>query len=171
MLVPEWEEYGLSLKTSVDFCVTWSSTIYTGFPFADKRGNHEPGRSIFMRLDYISCILTVGSTVLIGKRQWHGWLIAAANSVIICYIGLETKQTGFIPANLFCLGIYSYNIYQWRSATQQPSQHPALSDRLIRRAPRHRNVRDSALRRNRQPTSHEPAIHDRIRARELSARD
>ena len=123
-----------------------------------------------MRLDYISCVLTIGSTVLIGKRHWQGWLVAAANSFIICYIGLRTEQTGFVPANLFCLGIYGYNIYQWRSAKQQPSQPAALSDRLIRRAPRHRNLRDSALRRNRK-TSHEPAIHDRIRPRELSARE
>ena len=124
-----------------------------------------------MRLDYISCVLTIGSTVLIGKRHWQGWLIAAANSVIICYIGLETRQTGFIPANLFCLSIYSYNIYQWRSATQPPSQPAALSDRLIRRAPRTRHLRDAGVRRNRKPTSHEPAIHDRIRPRELSARE
>lgn len=124
-----------------------------------------------MRLDYISCVLTIGSTVLIGKRHWQGWLIAAANSVIICYIGLQTEQTGFIPANLFCLGIYGYNVYQWRSAKPEQSQPAAASGTLMRRVPRHRNLRDSASRRKRQPASHARAFRDRIRPRELSARE
>jgi hypothetical protein len=74
------------------------------------------------RLDYISCLLTVASTVLVGRRMWQGWIIAGANSLIICLIGLRTSQIGFIPANLFCLAIYIYNVMQWRS----PSAHPAL---------------------------------------------
>jgi hypothetical protein len=74
------------------------------------------------RLDYISCLLTVASTVLVGRRMWQGWIIAGANSLIICLIGLRTAQIGFIPANLFCLAIYIYNVMQWRS----PSAHPAL---------------------------------------------
>ena len=124
-----------------------------------------------MRLDYISCFLTIGSTVLIGKRHWQGWLIAAANSVIICYIGLQTEQTGFIPANLFCLGIYGYNVYQWRSAQPEQSQPAASSGTLMRRAPRHRSNRDSASRRKRKPARHASAFRDRIRPRELSARE
>jgi hypothetical protein len=124
-----------------------------------------------MRLDYISCFLTIGSTVLIGKRCWQGWLVAAANSVIICYIGLQTEQTGFIPANLFCLGIYGYNVYQWRSAKPEQSQAAAASDTLMRRTPRRRSVRDSALHRKRAPASDARAFRDRIRARELSARE
>lgn len=123
-----------------------------------------------MRLDYISCFLTIGSTVLIGKRYWQGWLIAAANSVIICYIGLQTEQTGFIPANLFCIGIYGYNVYQWRTAKAERSQPAVTSDRLMRRAPRHRGARDSASRRKRKPASHARPFRDRIRPRELPAR-
>jgi len=66
------------------------------------------------RLDYISCLLTVVSTILVGRHYWHGWALAALNSVIICVIALRTSQTGFIPANLFCLALYAYNITQWR---------------------------------------------------------
>jgi hypothetical protein len=77
------------------------------------------------RLDYISCLLTVASTVLVGRRMWQGWIIAGANSLIICLIGLRTSQIGFIPANLFCLAIYIYNVMQWRSPLP-PSAHPAL---------------------------------------------
>ncbi|MDT8070843.1 MAG: hypothetical protein ROO76_21995 [Terriglobia bacterium] len=124
-----------------------------------------------MRLDYISCCLTIGSTVLIGKRHWQGWLVAAANSVIICYIGLQTEQTGFIPANLFCLGIYGYNVYQWRVAKPAQSQPVAASGTLMRRATRHRSARDSASRRKHQPSSHARPFRDRIRPRELSARE
>ena len=68
-----------------------------------------------LRLDYISCLLTIVSTILVGRRLWQGWIVAGINSVIICLIGLKTSQIGFVPANLFCLGIYGYNLVEWRS--------------------------------------------------------
>jgi len=55
-----------------------------------------------LKLDYVSCILTIISTVLIGKKLWQGWVIAGANSIIICVIGMRSAQFGFVPANLFC---------------------------------------------------------------------
>jgi hypothetical protein len=67
-----------------------------------------------LRLDYISCILTVISTLLVGRKLWQGWVVAGANSVIICCIGLRTAQFGFVPANLFCIALYSYNLWSWR---------------------------------------------------------
>ena len=67
-----------------------------------------------MRLDYLSCALTVVSTVLIGRRMWHGWIVAALNSVVVCIIGMRTAQFGFVPANLFCIGLYANNLSQWR---------------------------------------------------------
>lgn len=67
-----------------------------------------------LRLDYISCILTVVSTVLIGRRMWHGWIVAALNSVVVCLIGIHTAQFGFVPANLFCIGLYANNLSHWR---------------------------------------------------------
>ncbi len=74
------------------------------------------------RLDYLSCLLTVLSTVMVGRRLWQGWVVAGANSAVICYIGLRTAQTGFIPANLFCIAMYVYNIVQWRKpgASERP---------------------------------------------------
>jgi len=70
------------------------------------------------RLDYISCLLTVLSTILVGRRYWHGWALAALNSVIICVIAIRTSQTGFIPANLFCLALYAHNIAKWRQRSE-----------------------------------------------------
>ena len=69
-----------------------------------------------LRLDYLSCVLTVVSTILIGKRHWEGWILASINSVIICVIALHTEQLGFIPANLFCLVLYGFNVRSWRRA-------------------------------------------------------
>lgn len=66
------------------------------------------------RLDYLSCILTVVSTVLLGKRLWQGWVIAAANSVVVCFIGMKTAQFGLVPANIFCIGLYAHNLWKWR---------------------------------------------------------
>jgi hypothetical protein len=67
-----------------------------------------------LRLDYLSCLLTIVSTVLIGKKLWHGWIVAAVNSVVICFIGVRTAQFGFVPANLFCIGLYASNLSSWR---------------------------------------------------------
>ncbi len=81
-----------------------------------------------LRLDYISCLLTVLSTVLVGRRMWQGWIVASANSAIICVIALRTAQVGFVPANLFCVAIYGYNIAKWRTpelpgTASQPTQN------------------------------------------------
>jgi hypothetical protein len=67
-----------------------------------------------LRLDYLSCILTILSTILIGKRCWEGWVLAAVNSVIVCIIGVQTSQFGFVPANLFCIVLYAVNLRTWR---------------------------------------------------------
>jgi nicotinamide riboside transporter PnuC len=71
------------------------------------------------RLDYVSCVLTVISTILIGKRYWEGWILAAVNSAVVCVIGLRTAQLGFIPANLFCIVLYFFNLRSWRKARAQ----------------------------------------------------
>jgi len=78
------------------------------------RGLLPQGCHSLLRLDYISCALTVLSTVLVGRRLWQGWMIAGANSVIICIIGIRTSQVGFVPANLFCIALYVYNLLSWR---------------------------------------------------------
>jgi hypothetical protein len=67
-----------------------------------------------VRLDYLSCVLTILSTILVGKRCWEGWALAAVNSLIICVIGVRTAQFGLIPANLFCLILYGVNLRTWR---------------------------------------------------------
>jgi hypothetical protein len=67
-----------------------------------------------LRLDYISCGLTVISTLLVGRKFWQGWIIAGANSALICLIGIRTAQFGFVPANLFCIVLYSYNVRSWK---------------------------------------------------------
>ena len=67
-----------------------------------------------LRLDYVSCALTILSTILIGRRLWQGWVIAGANSMLICIIAVRTAQFGFVPANLFCLALYAHNLVSWR---------------------------------------------------------
>ena len=67
-----------------------------------------------IRLDYLSCLLTVLSTVLVGRKMWYGLVVAGVNSILICLIGLKTGQLGFIPANLFCIAVYVVSIRSWR---------------------------------------------------------
>jgi len=69
-----------------------------------------------VRLDYLSCLLTVISTILVGKRCWEGWILAGVNSAIVCVIGYRTAQLGFIPANLFCIVLYGVNLRAWKKA-------------------------------------------------------
>ncbi len=71
-----------------------------------------------IRLDYVSCVLTVLATVLIGKRLWQGWVIAGLNSAVVCIIGIRTAQFGFVPANLVCIALYTSNLVNWRPKKQ-----------------------------------------------------
>ena len=66
------------------------------------------------RLDYLSCVLTIVSTILVGKRCWEGWALAGVNSVVVCVIGFKTAQMGFIPANIFCMVMSAINLRAWR---------------------------------------------------------
>ncbi len=74
------------------------------------------------RLDYLSCVLTVVSTVLIGRKYWVGLVIAGINSAIVCVIGFKTSQLGFIPANVFCMVLYGLNLRSWRRDEPHPKK-------------------------------------------------
>jgi hypothetical protein len=86
--------------------------------------------SLVLRLDCLSCVLTVFSTILVGRRYWEGWVLAAVNSLIICVIGLRTAQLGFIPANLFCIVLYAVNLRTWRKAEVSKSADFADASRV-----------------------------------------
>jgi membrane-bound ClpP family serine protease len=67
-----------------------------------------------IRLDYVSCVLTVLGTILLGKKLWQGWVVAGLNSAVVCVIGIRTAQFGFVPANLLCIALYAGNLFRWR---------------------------------------------------------
>jgi hypothetical protein len=71
-----------------------------------------------IRLDYLSCVLTVLATVLLGKKLWQGWVVATVNSAVVCVIGIRTAQFGFVPANLICIALYTSNLVNWRPKKQ-----------------------------------------------------
>jgi hypothetical protein len=73
-----------------------------------------------LRLDYLSCFLTILATILVGRKSWTGLLISIVNSSIVCLIGLRTSQFGFIPANLFCICVYAFNIRSWFKKSNTP---------------------------------------------------
>ena len=45
--------------------------------------------------------------------MWSGLVVSGINSVIVCVIGVHTSQYGFIPANVFCICIYMFNVKSW----------------------------------------------------------
>ena len=82
---------------------------------------HQPNMISMLhmiRLDYLSCVLTVLGTVLLGKKLWQGWVVAALNSAVVCVIGVRTAQFGFVPANLLCIALYTSNLIHWRPKKQ-----------------------------------------------------
>jgi hypothetical protein len=74
------------------------------------------------RLDYLSCFLTVFATILVGRKMWTGLVVSGINSLIVCVIGLHTSQYGFIPANVFCICIYAFNLRTWLKVQKDPSK-------------------------------------------------
>jgi hypothetical protein len=80
---------------------------------------------VMFHLDYLSCFLTVLATILLARKSWIGLLIAIINSLIVCAIALRTSQLGFIPANLFCICIYAFNIRSWLKEQIHTNRDPA----------------------------------------------
>lgn len=76
------------------------------------------------RLDYLSCLLTVVATILVGRKMWSGLIISGVNSLIVCIIGIHTSQYGFIPANVFCICIYAFNLKSWLNKGEKPCSDP-----------------------------------------------
>src|SRR5258706_11997678 len=82
-------------------------------------------------LDYLSCVLTVLGTILLGKKLWQGWVVAAINSAVVCVIGVRTAQFGFVPANLLCIALYTSNLINWRSE-EHTSELQSLTNLVCR---------------------------------------
>jgi hypothetical protein len=78
-------------------------------------------------LDYLSCFLTVLATILLARECWIGLVLAIINSMIVCAIGWHTLQLGFIPANLFCICVYTLSMRSWFK--QQTHAHPDTAQR------------------------------------------
>lgn len=102
------------------------------------------GAVTMFRLDYLSCFLTVVATILVGRKNWTGLLLSGVNSAIVCVIGVHTSQYGFIPANVFCICVYAFNIRKWRniykgaslaepSCESAPMQEPLVTTSHSRR--------------------------------------
>ena len=80
-------------------------------------------------LDYLSCFLTVVTTILLARKSWIGLLLAIVNSLIVCAIGLRTLQYGFIPANLFCVCVYAVSMRSWlKKETHETRDHTLPHD-------------------------------------------
>jgi hypothetical protein len=85
--------------------------------------NNDRGRAVAMfRLDYLSCLLTVVATILVGRKIWTGLVVSCVNSLIVCVIGLHTSQYGFIPANVFCICINAFNLRAWLKVQKDSSE-------------------------------------------------
>jgi hypothetical protein len=80
------------------------------------------------RLDYLSCLLTILATVLVGRKSWTGLLVSIVNSLIVCVIGFRTSQFGFIPANVICICVYAFSVRSWF----KKARNPAIRSRVQR---------------------------------------
>lgn len=120
-----------SRGSEISHCVTGWRNYFCKESWKTKRGSdvlnktattaHQPimlNALHMIRLDYLSCVLTVLGTVLLGKKLWQGWVVAALNSAVVCVIGVRTAQFGFVPANLVCIALYTTNLLNWRPKKQ-----------------------------------------------------
>src|ERR1700722_10803873 len=102
-------------------------------PYTWWNGNKDPrcGMAMF-RLDYLSCLLTVLATILVGRKMWTGLVVSGLNSLIVCVIGLHTSQYGFIPANVFCICINAFSLRAWLKGQKDPSESTTdISSELV----------------------------------------
>jgi len=96
------------------------------------------GQIVMFRLDYLSCLLTILATILVGRKLWTGLVVSGVNSVIVCVIGIQPSKFGFIPANLFCICIYAVSIRSWlkeRTNAQSPEAPQAARESVAAAAP------------------------------------
>jgi hypothetical protein len=77
-------------------------------------------------------LLTVLSTVLVGRKSWIGLAVGGVNSVVICVIGFRTSQLGFIPANVFCIIVYGLSIRSWIREGNSKAADPAIESIELR---------------------------------------
>jgi hypothetical protein len=96
------------------------------------------------RLDYLSCLLTVIATILVGGRKWTGLVVSGVNSLIVCIIGVHTAQYGFIPANVFCICINAFNLKLWLKKGEQ-SRSDQISTLAGAEQNRYRDRQQSAV--------------------------
>lgn len=95
-------------------------------PWRPAPGNTKMANLLHnIRLDYVSCVLTILGTILLGRKLWQGWVVAAVNSAVVCVIGVRTAQFGFVPANLLCIALYTSNLVTWRFKSR--SSRPILA--------------------------------------------
>lgn len=118
------------------------------------------------RLDYLSCFLTVVATILVGRKNWTGLLLSGVNSAIVCVIGVHTSQYGFIPANVFCICVYAFNIRKWRKIHKGVS----LVEPSCEGAPMQKPVVTTSHSRRFQPLYAGARVVSRIRQRLLASK-
>jgi hypothetical protein len=100
------------------------------------------------RLDYLSCLLTVLATILVGRKMWTGLVVSGLNSLIVCVIGLHTSQYGFIPANVFCICINAFSLRAWLKARKhRPASDTDTSSGLLTGGKRMSASKKAAMRR------------------------
>jgi hypothetical protein len=118
-------------------------------PYTWWNSNKDPRRGMAMfRLDYLSCLLTVLATILVGRKMWTGLVVSGLNSLIVCVIGLHTAQYGFIPANVFCICINAFSLRAWLKAQKhRPASDTDTSSGLLTGVKRMRAFEKAAMRR------------------------
>ena len=59
---------------------------------------------IHVKLDWLSSFLTVVSMLMVGRRQWWGWLVAALNCFVLLYIAHQSRPRGPDTREHYLLG-------------------------------------------------------------------
>src|SRR5438874_1858381 len=89
-----------------------------------------------LRLDYVSCVLTILGTILLGRKLWQGCVVAAVNSAVISVITVRTTQIGFFTTNSLFIALYTISLITRRLRSSDHTAKQDATEGANARAPR-----------------------------------
>jgi len=59
-------------------------------------------------------MIGVTGLLVVGRRQWQGWLIAITNEILWIGYAIATRQYGFIFGAVAYISVHSHNARKWK---------------------------------------------------------
>ncbi len=67
-------------------------------------------------MDWLAAIFSMGGAYVTGRKQWTGWLLTLAGSVLWAWIALDHSLWGMMLVNSIIASMSAVNAIRWRAA-------------------------------------------------------